>query len=257
MPLACTCLRTSPSTHTPGRIHRHNRRHALRRSEPQHRHRARLRDRIAIQRDDLKTVPRQRNPVHLRRAGVQHVQHHALALLHPHRLAEAQHLAVDGRHLVVGHRGAVGARASSRPPQSCSARKISRSYAGRAAAVARLDHQKSMLPAVLPLTQIVARKGVRVEPAEAGRVGREGDRASTPRARSSASLPPSRRRRPPAETDRASARSRGRPNGYGCRPSPRGPASCAAAAPAPGRYTRWSESGASAMLPARTEQCPA
>ena len=68
----------------------------------------RCRDRIAVQRQDLEGVARERKAANLGRAAVDDVKQHALAGLHANRIAVAEHPAVDREGAVadfvpVGH----------------------------------------------------------------------------------------------------------------------------------------------------------
>ena len=73
---------------------------ALRRAQPQDRHVRRRRDGIAVERDDAKHVTGQRQAADFGRTGIQHVEQHALSLLHADRVAMAEHLAVDAEEFV-------------------------------------------------------------------------------------------------------------------------------------------------------------
>ena len=81
-------------------VHLDDRRDALGGAEPEHRDFRRCRHRIAVERDDLEHMARQREAADFAGAGIEHVKQHALALLHADRLAMAQHLAVDAEQVV-------------------------------------------------------------------------------------------------------------------------------------------------------------
>ena len=64
-------------------IHLDDGRNAFRRPQPQHRDLRRRWDQIAIQRDNLERMPRQRQASNLGRAAIQNMKQHPLTLFDP------------------------------------------------------------------------------------------------------------------------------------------------------------------------------
>src|SRR5512132_2548232 len=81
-------------------VHLHDGRDALSSTEPQHRHVGGCWHRIAIERHYAKDVPRKREAADLGRARIEHMEQHALTLLHTERLASSPRLAVYAEQLV-------------------------------------------------------------------------------------------------------------------------------------------------------------
>ena len=81
-------------------IHFDDRRDALGRAEPEHRHVRLRRHRIAVERDDAEDVAGQSEAADLGRARIEHVEQHAFALLHADRFAVTEHPAIDAEQLV-------------------------------------------------------------------------------------------------------------------------------------------------------------
>ena len=186
-----------------GMVHRHHRRNALRRSQPKHGNVSRIRHPIAVERDDLERMSRQRKAANLGRAPIQNVEEHALALLHPNRLTVAEHPSVDGEITIpdlISVRHAFGERCFHRGL----AGGFEFSYLGRrqkilvhvaalterrleffehekdfaivsAGLVPGFDVNRTDLPAVLPREKIGARAIVRVIETKPGGAGSEGD----------------------------------------------------------------------------------
>ena len=100
-------------------VHFHDGVHALAGPERHRFGHLRRGHRIAVERQHLKAVPRQRDALVLDGARVQQMHQHAIALLHANRLARAQRFVVDRVHLGrdfqsvrarVEHRGFFGLR---------------------------------------------------------------------------------------------------------------------------------------------------
>jgi len=85
-----------------GIVHFDDGRDAFGRREAQHGYGLRSRDSVAVEGDDFEGVARQGDPMNLGGAAVEDVQEYALAGLYLYRIAEAEHLAVDGGNIVDG-----------------------------------------------------------------------------------------------------------------------------------------------------------
>jgi hypothetical protein len=81
-------------------IHFHNGGNALSRPQPKDWHLRRVRNGIAIQRDDLKRVPRHRKAANLGSASIQDMEKDAFALLHANRFPVTEHASVDRKRSV-------------------------------------------------------------------------------------------------------------------------------------------------------------
>ena len=107
MPANWMCLRTSPRIQTPGVFISTMARDAFGGRERSMGTDCGRGDGVAVEGDDAEGVAGERDPVHFGGAGVEDVEHEALALLDAQRLAEAEHLAVDGGDVVSGSHVAV------------------------------------------------------------------------------------------------------------------------------------------------------
>ena len=152
-------------------VHLHERADALSGREPQHGYRARARHRVAIESHHAQGVAGERNPVHLGGARVEDMQQDALPLLDPERLAESHDLAVDRGDRVARVHRAVFIREQVAGPVMQGKKELLIVARG---IVARFDHQKSVLSAVLRPREIVHRHGMGVIPAKAGGARRKG-----------------------------------------------------------------------------------
>src|SRR5260221_6976337 len=76
-------------------VHMYDGGNPLRRANPQHWNRCWIRNGIAIQREDLKGMARQRQAADLRSASVQDMKQDSFPLLHPDRLSMPEHASVD------------------------------------------------------------------------------------------------------------------------------------------------------------------
>ena len=203
-PVVVTQITEHPNT---GPVHFHDRRHAFRRAEPEHRNFCGRRDRIAVEcHDHFERVPRKREAANLSGAAVEHVEQDALALLDANRLAVTEHAAVDREQPIAdlvtlrlslrqGRLHRRFARYLELFDSIVRCKKIHRHVAAAAERrreflehekhflvvaarfVSGLDIDRADLTAVLAGAEIVARDQMRVIKAEAGRPGHKGDAA--------------------------------------------------------------------------------
>ena len=146
-------------------VHLHQRADPLGGGQAKHRDQLRLSYLVAIERDHLELMPGKSDPVHFRRTRIQDLKENLLAGLYPQRLAEAQHAAIDGGHVVGRVHGTVSAREQRGVPVM---QREEDFLVIVPRVVARFDEQKSVLAGVLAAVQIFAGKDVGVIPAKAG-----------------------------------------------------------------------------------------
>ena len=78
-----------------GLVHRRDRVDTLGGTQLDRVQHVRIRDRIAVKFDDLKTMTRKRHPMRLSRARVDDAKAHALTAFHAYRISGTERLAVD------------------------------------------------------------------------------------------------------------------------------------------------------------------
>ncbi len=152
-------------------VHGNNGGNTLRGRKAEHAYRPGSSDTVTIEGDNAEAVPGERDPVSLSGAGVEKMEHNALALPNSHRLTRAHDLPVDGGDGISGIHGAVVAGQQAAIPVMEAQKKL---LIVTRRIVATLYHQHAVLTAVLSSREIPHCHGVGVIPAESSRTRREG-----------------------------------------------------------------------------------